>query len=647
MDQLKPAIEFCKKQYFWILLSLLSLVSIAGFVMTKMSLAAQLKSQQALVDSKYSSVQEVMSKASTHPNENSHKEMDRIVGAIAEDVRKAWELQYLRQVKIMQWPNSLGPDFVALVDKYRPIETLQFPLTQEPLGVPYRERFRDYVDPLFPRLAKIIGANWEATVDDIVPGGTGGGLGGGIGGPTGPAGGRGGPGGMDPGGMMGGPEGAGTTGITGPKPLVYWQPASQKELMQNVLWWHNKQKVPSTLEILYTQEDLWIIEGLMNIIKATNGDAQESFQAAIKEIEFLRIGKSAVGRAGTLTSLGSTGNMGMGMGMGAEGSSGMPMPGAGGDGGDQMGMGSSGAGPTPGSEGMGGMLEGGSVDGAAATQSSPDPAAGRYVDTAFQPIAGEMLRTVVSSGALNPTDAPLAVAKRVPVRMRFKMDQRKLNRLLTECGNADLLFEIRQVRINTEAHGEASASGMMGGAMGGGRAGPSLGGSAGTPGLGAPDSGMEGSGGGGSAVVGAAKSYDLPVEIYGIVYLFNPVDMNKLGIEKVTADTQIENVGRVSAEESTGIETDRSATTDGGAAAANPGNPATPPADPGVPATPPATPAVPDGSASGGVAPEGATPTAPPGTPPAAGAPASGAPAGPGPAAGPGTPAVPALPSAG
>lgn len=640
MDQLKPAIEFCKKQYFWILLSLLSLVSIAGFVMTKMSLAAQLKTQQSLVESKYSSVQEVASKASTHPNENSHKEMDRIVGVIAEDVRKAWELQYLRQVKIMQWPNSLGPDFVALVDKYRPIETLQFPLTQEPLGVPYRERFRDYVDPLFPRLAKIIGANWEATVDDITPGGAaGGGIGGGgIGAPTGSGGGRmSGPGGMDPGGMLGGPDGsAGANGIVGPKPLVYWQPSSQRELMQNVLWWHDKKKVPSTLEILYTQEDLWIIEGLMNIIKATNGDVQESFQASIKEIEFLRIGKSAVGRAGTLTSLGSTGNMGMGMG-GSGGSSGMPMPGGGDDADAQMDMGSSGSSaPAPGSGGMEGMLDG-AMDGTAATPSAPDPAAGRYVDTAFQPIAGEMLRTVVSSGALNPTDAPLAVAKRVPVRMRFKMDQRKLNRLLTECGNADLLFEIRQVRINTEAHGDVGMGGMMGGS-GGGRAGPSLGGSAGTPGLGAPDGDMEGSGGGGSAVVGTAKSYDLPVEIYGIVYLFNPVDMNKLGIEKVTADTQIENVGRVSAEESTGIETDQSATADGGAAPANPGNAVTPPADAGVPATPPATPTAPDGSASGGVAPDGSTPTptAPAGTPPESGGPAA-----------PGTPAVPALPSAG
>jgi hypothetical protein len=231
--------------------------------------------------------------------------------------------------------------------------------------------------------------------------------------------------------------------------------------------------------------------------------------------------------------------------------------------------------------------------------------------------------------------------------MRFKMDQRKLNRLLTECGNADLLLEIRQVRINTDPHGNADLGGMMGG---GGRPGPQMGGMAGLPGLGSPDGGMEGSGSGGGtgpAIVGTSKSYDLPVEVYGIVYLFNPVDMNKLGIEKVTAETQIENVGRVSAAESTGLETDQSASAEEGAPASAPaapqpgnvppgngaagngaagngaagngaaGNGAVPPADnSGGAAVPPASPAVPDatGANPNGVDPAAAGPAAAAGT---------------------------------
>jgi len=634
MDQLKPIIEFCKKQYFWILLSVVSVLSITGFVLTKMSMAAELAKQKALVDSKYGVVSQVSGLASTHPNENSHKEMDRIVGVIAEDVRKAWELQYMRQVKIMQWPSSLGQDFVAQVDKYRPIESLPFPVTDEKIGLPYRERYRDYVDPLFPKLANIIGANWEVTVNEISGGGGSVGEGsGGIGAPSGGGGrGIGAPGGLNPGDMLGGSGGiGGPTGKVVPKSLVFWQPTSQKELMQSVLWWHSKQRAPSTLEILYTQEDLWIVEGLMNIIKATNGDAQENFQAAIKEIEFLRIGKRAVGRAGVLTSLGSSGNMGGGA-MGS-GSSGMPMPGGGDDADSQMDIGSSGGNPpAPGAEGMEGILDG--AEGGAAAPAAPDPASGRYVDIAFQPINGDTLRSVVSGSSFDATNAPLAVAKRVPVRMRFKMDQRKLNRLLTECGNADLLLEIRQVRINTDPHGNADMGGMMGGfggTMGGGRGGPQMGGMGGLPGLGSPEGGMEGSGsagGAGPSVVGTSKSYDLPVEIYGIVYLFNPVDMNKLQIEKVTAETQIENVGRVSAAESTGLETDQSATAEEGApdtapaatqpgnvAPGNvvPGNGAVPPADnAGGAAVPPVTPAAPDatGANPNGVDPAAAGPAA-------------------------------------
>lgn len=611
--------------------------------MTKSSLSSELKTQQAMLDSKYGSVQEVSTKVATHPNSSSHEQMDRIVTSIAEDVKKAWELQYNRQVKIMQWPNELGAEFTSAVDKYRPIENLPFPVTNDPLGLPLRERYRDYVDPLFPRLAEIIGSSWRASVSDLASAPAGEGAAGGIGAPTG-GGGRGmmGPGMMGPG--MAGSGGA--ADLEAAKQLVVWDVASQKDLMQSVLWWHNTNKAPSTLEILYTQEDLWILEGLMNIIKATNGDAQENFQAAIKNIEFIRIGKKAVGRAGEISSLASTGNMG-GMGMGMGGSGSMMPPGEGGDMGDSGSGGSSGgSGPTPGMDGMDGMGMEGMLDAASGgsdTSSGPDPASGRYVDTAFQPITGEKIRSVVTSGALDPTDAPLAVAKRIPVRMRFMMDQRKLNRLLTECGNADLMLEIKQVRINTtpaEAAGSGGLGGMMGGSggSGGGRAGPGgMLGAAGGMGLGAP----EGSGGGlgptgGSPVVGASKTFDLPVEIYGVVYLFNPVDMNKLGLQNVTADTQLENVGRVTAEESTGVQTDQpsapAAAGEAGSAPANNGGaaPATP-----APATPaPAAPTAPQDNAAGGV--------------PAAGAPAAGQPAAP--AAGApneaGAAAAPSLPAA-
>jgi hypothetical protein len=638
MDQLKPVIEFFKKQYFWVLIGVVTLMSIASWWMTTSSLSSQLKANTASLDTKYNSVKEVASKASTHPNSASHEKMDAIAVKLAEDVGKAWELQYNRQVKLMQWPaNELGQDFVDRVEKYRPIESLTFPLPsgQDPLGLPLRERYRDYVDPLFPRLAKIIGANWTAATKDLGGGGSGGGMAGMGGEGAGP--GSGGYGSMM-GGLTGGSGGANAALPIGSKYLVNWDETAQKQMMQNVLWWHNANKAPSTLEILYTQEDLWILEGLMNIIKSTNGDAQENFQAAIKKIEFIRIGKQAVGRAGEISGIASTSSMtgGMNSGMpGMEGSmEGMP----GGSSGGGMPDPGAAVGPAGGSSGGGG--EGG--EGAAAETGPPDPASGRYVDTAFQPIEGEKLRSVVTSGALDPTDAPLAVAKRVPVRMRFIMDQRKVNRLLAECGNADLMLEIRQVRINTAA--AAAAGGGMGG-MGGGMG--ALFGGGGSPsasGMGGPSSsssggsasadmgesgGMMGMLGGGGAVAGSAKTYDLPVEIWGVVYMFNPVDMNKLGLQNVTAETQLENVGRVDAADSTAPTTDPVAPADGTQPAAEApaaGVPAA--AAPAAEASGGAVPAAPAGAApAGGDSNAPAAPGAPAASSPTAEAPAGGAPA--------------------
>jgi hypothetical protein len=644
MDQLKPVIEFFKKQYFWVLIGVVTLMSIVSWWMTTSSLSSQLKQNTASLDTKYSSVKEVASKASTHPNNASHEKMDAIAVKLAEDVGKAWELQYNRQVKLMQWPaNELGQDFVDRVEKYRPIESLTFPLPsgQDPLGLPLRERYRDYVDPLFPRLAKIIGANWTAATKDL-GGGSGGGMTGMGGEGAGP--GSGGYGSMM-GGLTGGSGGANAALPVASKYLVNWDETAQKQLMQNVLWWHNANKAPSTLEILYTQEDLWILEGLMNIIKATNGDAQENFQAAIKNIEFIRIGKQAVGRAGEISGIASTSSMTGGM------NSGMP----GMDGGDMEGMpgASSGGsmpdpgaavGPAGGSSGGAGA-EGG--EGAATETGPPDPASGRYVDTAFQPIEGEKLRSVVTSGALDPTDAPLAVAKRVPVRMRFIMDQRKVNRLLAECGNADLMLEIRQVRINTAAAAAAAGGMGMGGGMGGlfsgggmpsasGMGGPSSSSSGGSASADMGESGgMMGMLGGGGAVAGSAKSYDLPVEIWGVVYMFNPVDMNKLGLQNVTAETQLENVGRVDAADSTAPTTDPVAPAEGTQPAAEAPAAGVPAA--GVPAAGPPAAEAPGGAvpaAPAGGAPAAAAPGGDPNAPAAPGAPAASSPTGEAPAGG-------------
>ncbi len=93
--------------------------------------------------------------------------------------------------------------------------------------------------------------------------------------------------------------------------------------MDSICYWYNQIDHTTTMQICYTQEDLWILEGILRIIAATNDGAIANFQAAVKEIEFIRFGSSAMKPSGSVM---MTGGSPMG-GMGGESSSGMGMDG--------------------------------------------------------------------------------------------------------------------------------------------------------------------------------------------------------------------------------------------------------------------------------------------------------------------------------
>ncbi|MCB1155505.1 hypothetical protein KDL45_17740, partial [bacterium] len=154
-----------------------------------------------------------------------------------------------------------------------------------------------------------------------------------------------------------------------------------------------------------------------------------------------------------------------------------------------------------------------------------DPAEGRYVSGpkgSYQPISGETLRTAAESE--DKEQAYLAVAKRMPVRMRVKIDQRKLNKFLVECGNADLMLEVKQVRINPDASHILTGAAASTPARGGG-------------GYGGGFRGGEGGGSFGSGSDTQEYPWDIVVEVYGIIYIFNPPSLQRL---QLTADEAAE-----------------------------------------------------------------------------------------------------------
>jgi hypothetical protein len=296
-------------------------------------------------------------------------------------------------------------------------------------------------------------------------------------------------------------------------PLVRWSTASQESLTSNLFPWRGKD--PNTLDVLYSQENLWVLRQLMQVIATVNGEAKQPFQAVIREINELAIGRAASTLGGGDSLAGGGDSSGMLGGAGLMGS-------LGDDEGDDM--------------GSGGMMGGGGTPSV-----SPDPADMRYVDVNYEPMDAVSLRTKMASSS--PDDAYTTVAKRIPVRMNLKMDQRKIPLLIAECGNAALMIEVRQVRINPKSGAGMGGPGMGGGMGGPGMGGPAMGGAGlGGPGMGAPD--MGGGLGGGLGGGGTARASEFPnevtVEVSGIVYIYNKPDMTKLGVEKVDENTLIE-----------------------------------------------------------------------------------------------------------
>ncbi len=92
--------------------------------------------------------------------------------------------------------------------------------------------------------------------------------------------------------MAGGPGGGSELLTAEGKPIVVeWSTSNQAALQAISMNWTS----PTTLQVLYAQEDLWVLRALMLIIKATNGDADAQYNAAVKEIVSIYLGAMAPG----------------------------------------------------------------------------------------------------------------------------------------------------------------------------------------------------------------------------------------------------------------------------------------------------------------------------------------------------------------
>ncbi len=351
MDQIKQSLSILRKYHFWILCLLIVLLYVGTWFLSTSTMTKETSSRADKIKSAFSTGEKI-SGISNHPNSQSAEMMKQLNRLEAEQVRLAWEGRFREQEDVLKWPQELLPDFIAAVEPLKPIEAkVEFPTPpNQELKMEFRNRYRDYIRKELPKLAEIIGSEWRAGVSSSAgyPGmGSGGGMPPGAGGGMRPAmGGMMGPGAMSGSSGMGG--GGGYPGMSGRSPMrsgpgygsgaglrgaddspivVEWNASNQGALQTTSMNWTS----PTTLQVLYAQEDLWVLRALMLIIKATNGDADAQYNAAVKEIQSIELGAMAAGiKAVGQVKSGAAGQGMSGRGMSGMGMSGMGMSGMGG-----------------------------------------------------------------------------------------------------------------------------------------------------------------------------------------------------------------------------------------------------------------------------------------------------------------------------
>lgn len=266
------------------------------------------------------------------------------------------------------------------------------------------------------------------------------------------------------------------------------------------------ERLPKSNEVWFAQEELWVYAALLSIIKKSNTGATGPHNAAVKRIENLLIGQAAA----------------------------MPLsaqlkrrPGSSGAGAEGMGMESSMSGSGPGMSGSG--SEGGMGMGTMVAKTEEDVITMkkqfRYIDDKGEPLAADAA-------------VPFAQFNRMPVVLRLVVDQRKIPEIMVNCANCDMPIDVLRIIINPGGSKplelsayEAAAGAAAGGGSDSGGMSSDMGGGAGYGGGGGGSSSSRGASGGGDdvqikldGVGGMYGSNAVPIEIYGRISIFNPVE---------------------------------------------------------------------------------------------------------------------------
>lgn len=516
MDRPKIALAAIKKHHFWVLCGVVVAVGLVLWWTSTSSVDGQRTTRTAKITGDLNQMVQVVG-INPHPNQKVIKHRNTQTVKNKEEILGAWKRLYDEQKEKNTVPTALGPDFKQEFEALEPGEDLEYEYL-----LMYREFIGRHIPKLFERADILRPAPVEEeTPDPDAPGGPQP--------PTGPTGnyradlsGRGslsygGPTGQGPGYSM---DLTGEGGQFGPKMIgvVYWVPTDLAAFVERFNW----PTLPTTRDVIRAQENLWVYEALLRIIKETNGRVKNRDDAAVKEIRALQIGGAA---AAVL--------------QGPEG------------GAYAAGQGSAGRANTvfEGYTPRAGPPESMTPTGPGPMGAEPyaRPTESRYVDETGQRLEVDETDQPIYKDEQGQILGP-GPYKLMPIRMLLLMNQTKLAKLLVECANSNMPVEVRSISMGMDRgtmlnmgfpsqigpSSGRSDSGPGAGAYQGGRSsgydaypgrGPRAYGSSGVfgpTGASRPTGAYGSSGAYGSRGAVQRRTLDVPVEIRGTICIYNP-----------------------------------------------------------------------------------------------------------------------------
>ena len=541
MDQLAPVIAWTKKNIFWLVCGSLSIAMVVSWFLITSGINGERTKQEADLKKSVSTAKGIKTVTANplpqngvteteeetiaaHPNETSRQGMQEELAATIDSIVAAWKIRKQAQDSILVWPKCIPSDtFVKFFSKYNPPETMPDELNSaastqmEQMLTLYRAKIPEQMSYLCGD--DVLRAYWKydpkyqdnsspiPDEDDGDP--TGGGFGrGGFGAGAG---------------ASGGAPTLNSPTIDMNQFAVRWSDKNQDLWNEKLTSFNgydgNQFDYPSPLQCYMLQQDLWLLEAMFRIVREVNGDSSANDLSVIKNIDHVAFGREVGGKLGELTPadqrLADKTSAGMAGGKSTQG-----FPGFGDDGGEEPYDEEGNFEPDGDFFNRSMPMGGGTTDGGGSTSNVPYD--NRYVDVNFEPLPAAVVKGVITGQELPETNLELIVAKRVPVRIALKMDERKIADFMAACANSPFAFEIQQVRWNRHTPGGDDIALNGGGGAAGAAADK-------RSGMG-QNLGMDGFNITAAEVVPVETrtNYDVNVEFFGIVKIYNPVREDEL-----------------------------------------------------------------------------------------------------------------------